>query len=98
MKAKLEARSDFENTIYNNLINLLKSIKEHSLSYKEDWYEMAIIVDSFKDYFNCKQLSRESLLDYTRQFKVARDALTSYLGGPIKLQKYVTDHPDYIEG
>ena len=51
LKAKLEARSDFENTTHNNPINLLKSIKEHSLSYEEDRYEMATIVDSFKDYF-----------------------------------------------
>ena len=98
LKAKIEARTDFQGTIYNSPINLLRSIKEHSLSYEEDRYEMATIADAFKDYFSCKQQQGESLLDYTRRFKIVRDVLTSYLGGPIELKKYVKDHPDYVEG
>ena len=59
---------------------------------------MATIADAFKDYFNCKQQQGESLLDYTRRFKVVRDILTSYLGGPIELKKCVKDDPDYVDG
>ena len=98
LKAKIEARTDFQSNIFNNPINLLRSIKEHSLSYEEDRYEMATIADAFKDYFNCKQQQGESLLDYTRRFKIVRDILTSYLGGPIELKKYVKDDPDYVDG
>ena len=58
---------------------------------------MTIIVDFFKDYFNYKQLRGESLLDYTQQFKIIRDVLTSYLRGPIELQKYVANHFNHIK-
>ena len=59
---------------------------------------MAAIVDAFRDYFQRTQLNGESLLDCTRRFKVAREVLTSHLGGPIELKKHVKDRPDYVAG
>jgi len=35
MQNKLLAFSDYEDEIYNNLIKLLKAIKEHALNYQE---------------------------------------------------------------
>ena len=98
LKAKLEARSDFENTTHNNPINLLKSIKECSLSYEEDRHEMVATVDSFEDHFQRKQLNGESLLDCTRRFKVVREVLASRVEGPAELKNHVKDHPDCVEG
>jgi len=47
MQNKLLAQSDYEDEIYNNLIKLLKSIKEHALNYQETRYKMSIISDAF---------------------------------------------------
>ena len=46
MKIKIEARRDFESTIYNDPIELLKAIKEHATNYQENRYEMCIIADA----------------------------------------------------
>ena len=51
LKGKLEVRSDFECDTWNKPMNLLKSIKEHSLSYEQYWCVMGTIVDALKDYF-----------------------------------------------
>ena len=48
LKAKIESQADFESGIYNNPIKLLECIKEHSLSYEESRYEMAIIILAIK--------------------------------------------------
>ena len=47
MQNRLMARLDFETSIYNKPINLLKAIKEHSLNYQETRYEMSKISDAF---------------------------------------------------
>ena len=48
---------------------------------------MSIISDAFRAVFNTKQKEHESLQDYTRRFKTAREILESHLGGPIVLSK-----------
>ena len=61
MKAKIEARKDYESTIYNKPIKLIEAIKEHALNYEENRYEMSIILDAFKAFINCKQREKEGL-------------------------------------
>jgi hypothetical protein len=43
MRAKIEGRTDYESTVKNNPIELLKAIKEHALNCQEHCYEMTII-------------------------------------------------------
>jgi len=76
-------------------IELLKSIKLHSMNYQEHCYEMAIILDSMKTMFNIRQKEQESLTDYTKRFKTARDLnlLVSQVGGPIVLTRFVNSMP-----
>ena len=69
MKAKLEARRDFENVIYNNPIELLSAIKQHALNYQESRCEMSVIADGFTTFFGTRQKDGEHLQDYTRRFK-----------------------------
>jgi len=45
---KLLAWSDYEDKLYNNLIKLLKAIKEHALNYQETHYKMSIIWDALQ--------------------------------------------------
>ena len=61
--------------------------------FEEFRYKMATIFDALKNYVNCKQKEqgKESLLDYTRRFKLSREVLTSHMGGPFVLNKYVEE-------
>lgn len=96
MKNKIEARSDYD-TIKNNPIKLLKAIKEHALNYQENRYSMSIILDAMRTLMNTKQKDAESLQDYTKRFRVARDVLKSHIGGPIILTKIVEAMPRWEE-
>ena len=75
MKNKLESRSDYDleesdakyaDSIFNNPINLLKTIKEHSQNFQEKRYEMSIIKEAFSTMFSVTQKEKESIQDYTR--------------------------------
>ena len=44
---------------------------------------------------NLKQKDGESLHDYTKRFKTARDVMVSHIGGPLLLTKVVTNMSDY---
>jgi hypothetical protein len=91
------ARTNFENAIYNDPIELLIAVKEHALNYQETRYEMSIISDAFRAVSYVQQKESESLQDYTRRFKTAREILESHLGGQIILSKYVRTMPNYDE-
>ena len=95
MKAKIEARTDYESKIYNDPIELIKAIKEHALNYEESRYEMAIIFDALKAFVNCRQREKENLQEYTKRFKVVREVLQLHLGGPIILKKFIESHDNY---
>ena len=100
MKAKIEARNNFEDNIYNDPVGLLKAIKQHALNYQESKYEMSVILDGFTTLFGTRQKDQERLQDYTRIFKTSYELFQSHIGGPIQLQTFVktlngfTDSPD----
>ena len=58
MQNKIASRRDFQTRTYNHPMNLLKSIKEHSLNYQETRYEMVIITDSIRPFMNAKIYSK----------------------------------------
>ena len=61
MKNKIESKSDFESKVKDIPFELIKVIKEHSLSYQEKWYNMSVIFDYLKALVNLKQNPEESL-------------------------------------
>jgi hypothetical protein len=63
MQARIEARKDFKSDIKNDPIELLKSIKLHSVNYQEYCFEMAVILDSMKTMLNTRQKDQESLTE-----------------------------------
>ncbi len=91
MKKKVEGRTEFKSKIENNPIELLKAIKEHVLNYQEHWYSMSIILDAMQTLLNTKQKENESLQDYTKRFRTARDVLELHIGRPIVLKKIVDE-------
>ena len=60
LKALIEVRN-FEIKIYNNLVELLKAIKEYILNYQQSYYNIAIISDTFRVFLNYRQYSKKSL-------------------------------------
>jgi hypothetical protein len=70
-------------------------MKEHALNYQEHRYEISIIYDSLYRVITQKQNENESLVDYTKRFKKARDVLESHIGGPIELTKFMKLMTDY---
>ena len=67
MQNKITGRNNFEQKIFNNPINLLIAIKEHSLNYQESRYEMGIITDAINSFFGTKQ-------KITKPYKTTQDA------------------------
>ena len=94
MQTKLQSRKDFE-TMKGDPFKLLEAIKGHSVSYQENKYPMNTITDAIRNIVNLKQKEDESLIDYTRRFKVARDVLKSQLGGPLVLTEVAKELPGY---
>ena len=58
---------------------------------------MSIILDAMRTLLGTKQKEGESLQDYTKRFRVARDVLKSHIGGPLILNKFVEAIPGYDE-
>ena len=76
-------------------IELLKAIKEEALSYQDNKYPAAIVLNALTNLLTCKQQHGESLQDYTSRFKNYRDVLMSQMGGPIVIQKMVEVDPSF---
>ena len=95
MKNKIEARSDFKSKIENNPFELLKMIKEHSMSYQENCYNMSVILDLLMTLLTTRQKDVESLQDYTKRFRVTREVFESHNGGPMILIKPLLDNKAY---
>ena len=95
LQNKIMSRTDYHDVIYNDPIELLRAIKQHALDYQETRYEMSIIADAFRAFFNAKQKEKESLQDYTRRFKTAKEILESHIGGPIVLSKFMLTMEEY---
>ena len=95
MKEKIQSRSDYITKIKNKPQELLKAIKQHALNFEESRYDMAIVHDAFKTMFSTVQKDGESLQDYTKRFRVAKEVLESHIGGPLILSKIAKSMPNY---
>jgi hypothetical protein len=95
MQDKIASRADYDTQVFNDPIALLCAIKEHSLNYQDTRYEMSIIADAFRSVFTSRQQEAESLQDYTRRFKTAKEILESHVGGPLAMTKYVKTMDGY---
>lgn len=97
MKAKIEAHKDYESEVYNKPIVSIRAIKEHSLNYEDNRYKISTILDGIMAFLTCRHKKKETLQDYTKQFKVAREIMNLHLGGGIVLNKYVKLMKGYDE-
>ena len=81
--------------IEDDPFKLLEAIRQEALSFNKSKYEMAAVHATMKAFLTTRQKDAESLIDYSRRFKAARDVLTSHLGGPIILTKFVMQMTGY---
>ena len=56
---------------------------------------MSKILNALRTMLNLRQKEGESLHDYTKRFKTARDVMRSHIGGPLQLTICVTAMNDY---
>ena len=96
MQSKIEQRTDFDTKLYNNPIELIKAIKEHTLNYQETKYSMEIIDDALIHFLLLKK-KEDPLHEYIKKFKTAKEVAELHLGGPIILSKYLKTLKDYDE-
>ena len=78
MQNKLASKGDLKSDIFNNPINILKSIKEHSLNFQETHYKMLIISDALKSLVSLRQKENENLQDYTH-FRTSKEIFESHV-------------------
>ena len=90
-QSKLEQRTDFQDKIYNNPINLLKGIKQHALD-----YAMEVVDDALVHLLLIKQ-REEPLYKYVRKFKTAKEVLESHVGDLVMFTKIIISSEDYYE-
>ena len=51
MKNMIKSRSEFNSVIFDNPVELLKAIKQHTLNYQEGQYDMCVVRNSLNTVF-----------------------------------------------
>ena len=78
-KNKLEARSDY-NELRDDPFKLLIALKELTHNYEDSKYYIGSVMSSLCTYFNVRQQEGESLVDYSKRFKNAKDIKDNLYG------------------
>ena len=94
MQHCIEEHPDFESTIQNDPIELLKAINIDMHDPIRAKYPYASLTEALMRTLNIKQLEHVSLIDYMKRFKQSRDVLKSHICGGI-LNKFVENLPEY---
>ncbi|MGL5935619.1 MAG: hypothetical protein ACRCZI_08340, partial [Cetobacterium sp.] len=94
LQQKLQERTDWA-TIKSDPIKLIEAIEEHSIVYRENKYDAAIVIDAFRGLLRTRQKDDEDLVNYTRRFKSAKDVLESFYGSNLLLPKMTENDPNY---
>ena len=97
MQHRVEEHPEFENKIRNDPIELLKAIKVLMHDPVRARYPFASLVESLERLINMKQGEQESLIEYTKRFKQARDVLKSHTESDI-FDKFVEHTQEYQDG
>ena len=69
MKNKIKARSYFMSNFEHNHFKLLKVIKKHLMNYKENQYNISVILNAQTTLFTTRQKIAKRLKNYTKNVK-----------------------------
>ena len=94
LKTKLESRKDWDSSIKNNAINLLKALKEITYNYQDNKYPMESIYFAIRNVFTMKQDENESIIQFTKRFNNAKDIMETQ-HGKLRMEKYLATIDGY---
>ena len=94
MQNRIEETKDFETIIRDDLIKLLEEIKKKMYNPARAKYKYVTLTESLKRILDTKQEDDESLIDYTKRFKQARDIVKDSMGLDI-LHNFVESTSEY---
>ena len=94
MQNRIEEHRDFETTVRDNPIELLKAIKTLMYDPSRAKYGYASLTEALVRIITVAQDQDESLLDYTKRFKQSRDIVKDSLGTDI-LDKFIMNTKEY---
>jgi len=80
MQGRLEALPEFEQSIRNDPVELLKAIKNCMVESVRAQHPLISMTDSLIRLVNIKMYDQESPLEYVKRFKEYRDVMVSHLG------------------
>ena len=92
MQNRIEEHPDFESTIQDDPIELLKAIKILMHDPIRAKYPYASLTESVTRLVNMKQLEDKGLLDYVKRFKQSRDIMKLHIGSEL-LDKFIENSP-----
>ena len=79
VKSKLQARKDW-NEIEEDVFKLLIALREITHNYQDSRYYIASVATSIRNMFNMKQEQYESLVDFSKRYKNAKDIMETRFG------------------
>ena len=94
MQNRIEEHPHFNGSIQDDPIELLKVIKILMHDPVRAKYLYASLTEAVARMLNIKQLENESLIDYAKRFKQARDIMKSHLGSKV-LDQFIENMPEY---
>jgi hypothetical protein len=94
LKARVEAEADFESVIKDNVIELLKRIRELTHETDESRYPYMAVIETIARMINLRQQDDEDLITYVRRFKNQRDIVKEQLGNKF-LESFVEWTQEY---
>ena len=75
MQKRVEEHEEYESTIYNDPIELLKAIGELMHATVRAKYPYQTITDTLLRFLLCKQREKEGLLEFSKRYKQERDVM-----------------------
>ena len=97
MQTKIKSMKDFESRIFNDPVELMKSVKELSMSLLETKYHWKIIWDCIVTFASLKQKDGEDLIDYYKRFEYVVSLFKAQAGNPLIVNKIHSKHAEYKE-
>ena len=91
LRDRIEAQIAFEATIRNNHIELLLAMKQRASNCEEFRASISVASNNCGVCLNCEQHNYESLSDFTRSFKAAREIIQLHIGDPILVTKAIEE-------
>ena len=96
IQSKIRGRVDFESTVKDDPIELLKVIKVYCCNYDEQAkHNLDILHQSLKNFCNIKQKEDESVLEYKTRFSSVRSIAVSIHGSALGMDAYIKKYGDY---